>query len=83
MLTSARNVEMTGFGEDRMFGELCRVAISSISDTTNKCIIILNGASHLKHVVTGKDDNQLRYPLGIVYSNKDTLLVVDGYNSKV
>ena len=80
--------KMTEFGEDRKFGELCRVAISSIgdiavSDATNKCIIILNCAYHLKHVITGKDDNQLRYPLGIVYSNKDTLLVIDGYNSKV
>ena len=80
--------EMTEFGEDRKFGELCRVAISSIgdiavSDTNNKCITILNGAYHLKHVFTGKDDNQLRYPLGIVYSYKDTLMVVDGYNSKV
>ena len=80
--------EMTEFGEGRKFGELCRVAISSsgdvaISDTTNKCIIVLNGAYQLKHVITGKDDNQLRYPLGIVYSNKESLLVVDGYNSKV
>ena len=80
--------EMTEFGKDRKFGELCRVAISSIgdiavTDTTNKCIIILNGAYQLKHVITGKDDNQLRYPLGIVYSNKDTLLVVNGYSSKV
>ena len=79
---------MTEFGEDRKFGELCRVAISSIgdiavTDTTNKCIIILNGAYQTKHVITGEDDKQLRYPLGIVYSNKDTLLVVDGYNSKV
>ena len=45
--------EMTEFGEDRKFGELCRVAISSIgniavTDTTNKCIIILNGAYQLK-----------------------------------
>ena len=79
---------MTEFGERRKFGELCRVAISSsgdiaVSDTTNKCIIVLNVAYHFKHVITGKDDNQLRYPLGLVYINKDTLLVVDGYNSKV
>ena len=80
--------EITEFGEGRKFGELCRVAVSSsgdiaISDTTNKCIVILNGAYCLKHVITGKDDNQLRYPLGVIYSNKDTLLVVEGFNSKV
>ena len=34
-------------------------------------------------MISGNDENQLRYPVGIVYTNKDTLLVVDSYNSKV
>ena len=57
----------------------------AISDTTNKCSIILNGAYCLKHVITGTDDNQLRFPLGVIYSNKDTLLVVAAtiVNSKI
>lgn len=80
--------EVREFGEGKKFGELCRVAVSSsgdiaISDTTNKCVVILNRAYHLKHEISGSDDNQLRYPVGIVYTNKETLLVVDGYNSKV
>ena len=80
--------EVREFGEGRKFGELCRVAVSSsgdiaVSDSTNKCIIILNRAYHFKCVISGKDENQLRYPLGIVYTNKDTLLVVDGYYSKI
>ena len=79
--------EMREFGEGRKFGELWGVAVSSngdiaISDTYNRCIIILNGAYCLKHVISGKGDSQLKYPLGVVYTNKDTLLVVDGFTSK-
>ena len=48
--------EIREFGEGRKFGELWGVAVNSsgdvaISDTTNKCIVVLNSAYYLKHVI--------------------------------
>ena len=47
--------------------------------------VILNGAYHLKRVISGTDENQLKFPLGVIYSNKDTSLVVAATiaNSKI
>ncbi|XP_065902787.1 E3 ubiquitin-protein ligase TRIM71-like isoform X2 [Dysidea avara] len=82
--------ELTDYGEGKKFGEMWGLAINSfgdiaISDTTNKCIIVLDNNYNFERVISGpgKADGELQYPLGIVYTTKDTLLVVDGYHSKV